>query len=91
MARARRWVRDEAPFLFVIAVLVGAVVYLAIWSDHWRRAVGLVALSLFLAAVLRACVPRRRVGMLGVRGRWRDTVCYLLIASAILAAAIRLH
>jgi hypothetical protein len=89
--RRLRWVRDEVPFVVVIAILVSSVVYLTIWPDHWRRGVGLIALSTLLGGVLRLVLPATKAGALAVRSRWWDVVCYLSLSVGILAVALRLH
>lgn len=85
------WLRDELAFVVVAAILLAAVGYLAIWPDHWRRGVGIVALAALVGGVLRLVLPRPRAGMLVVRARWFDVACYLVIGGVILAAAVRLH
>jgi hypothetical protein len=91
LSRARRWLAGEAPFVVVLLVLVAAIVYLIFEGGHWRRGVGIVTVAMVTAAVLRAVLPEHRAGMLAVRGRWRDTICYALLGGVILGAAIRLH
>jgi hypothetical protein len=85
-----RRARAQAPFLAVLAVLVGAYVYLLVTPDHWRRGSGAIAVAMLLAAVLRACLSAPHAGWLAVRGRWRDTACYLGLGALILIAAIKL-
>ena len=90
-SRRLRWVRDEVPFVVVIAILLSSVVYLTIWPDHWRRGVGLVALSTLVGGILRLVLPPTRAGALVVRSRWWDVVCYFSLSVVILAVALRLH
>jgi hypothetical protein len=89
-----RWLRrlgGQLPFLLVLALLAAAFVYLAVTDGHWRRGTGGVALSLLVAGVLRLVLPNARAGLLALRGRWLDTVCYLGLGGLILAVAIRLR
>jgi hypothetical protein len=86
-----RWLRTELPFVVVMAIMLAAVGYLAIWPDHWRRGTGLIALALLVAGILRLLLPAPRVGVLAVRGRGWDVVCYLALGVVILAVEIRLH
>ncbi len=47
--------------------------------------------ALLLAGVLRLFLPDVRAGLLGVRGRVRDGLTYLVIGGLILGVAIHLH
>jgi predicted membrane channel-forming protein YqfA (hemolysin III family) len=86
-----RWLRNEAPFVLVAAILLSAVGYLVVWPDHWRRGVGGIVLALLVAGVLRIVLPTPRSGVLAVRAKWFDAVCYLSLGVVILAVALRLH
>ena len=85
------WLRDETAFVVVIAIMLVAVVYLAIWPDHWRRGVGIIAFALLLGGIFRMFLPAPRAGALAVRARWFDVACYLSMGGVILGVAIRLH
>jgi hypothetical protein len=49
-----------------------------------------IALSALLAGLLRIALPTQRAGLLRVRARWIDAVCYLGLGGLILSVAIRL-
>jgi hypothetical protein len=85
-----RRVRLQAPFLAVLAVLIAAVVYLTVEPSHWRRGAGIIGSAVLLAALLRLSLSRPRAGLLAIRNRGLDTVCYLLLGGLILLADIRL-
>ncbi len=87
--QARRRGRAQAPFLLVLAILVAAVGYLTLEPQHWRRGVGVISVAMMLAGLLRIALPRAQAGLLVVRGRWWDAVCYLFLGLAILLADIR--
>jgi uncharacterized membrane protein YjjP (DUF1212 family) len=91
VARRTRWLRTELPFVIVVAGIVAAAVYLYLFPGHWRRATVAMALTLLLACVLRIVLPSDRVGLLNVRGRWYDAVCYFVMGAVILGVDIRLH
>jgi hypothetical protein len=91
LARSYRWVVSELPFVLVIGLFVAAALYLSMFSGHWRRATLAMGADLLLAGLLRLTLPARRVGMLGVRSRWFDVVCYLVLGGVILGVDIRLH
>jgi hypothetical protein len=87
----RRRIRAQAPFLVVIALVVAVVVYLTIDPGHWVRGTLGIAAAMVLGAVLRLVLPEARAGMLAVRGRWWDTLCYLALGGLILVADLRLR
>jgi hypothetical protein len=82
--------RGQAPMLAVLVVIVAAVAYLLIDPDRWRKGVGVIATALLLAGLLRAVLPTPMAGLLVVRGRKFDTLCYLVLGAAILIVDIRL-
>jgi hypothetical protein len=91
VARIRRWLGAELPFVIVIGVIVASVLYLLMFHGHWRRGVGVLSVGLLLGAVFRGVLPPARVGMLVVRGRIRDTVILTVLGGVLLVVAIRLH
>ncbi len=86
-----RWIRDEVPFTVVAVLVLCGVGALALWPAHWRPDVAVMALALFVAAVLRAVLPGPRAGVLATRTRAFDVVAYAALGGVILALAIRLH
>jgi hypothetical protein len=91
LGRVRRWIVEQLPFLVVLVVLTIAFGYLLIDPGRWSRVTGLVAVAVLLAGVARLVFPTDRVGMLAVRGRVLDTLCFLVVGGLILAVDIRLH
>jgi hypothetical protein len=91
LRRGVQWLRAEAPFVVVVAIVVGACAYLHHAPGHWRRVSGIIAVALLLAGVLRLFLSDAQAGLLAVRGRVRDGLTYLLIGGLILAVAIHLH
>ena len=89
-AQLARRAGGQLPFLGVLAVMVGAVVYLGVQPAHWRRASTIIALSMILGAVLRLVLTDTHAGMLAVRNRWLDIACYLAVGVLILIVVIRL-
>jgi hypothetical protein len=86
-----RWVRSQAPFLFVLALFVAALCYLAIVPGHWRRGTTGIAVIMFVAALLRASLSDQRAGLLAARGRWPDAAIYVVLGALILIVDLRLH
>ncbi|MDP9094491.1 MAG: DUF3017 domain-containing protein [Actinomycetota bacterium] len=87
----RRRIKAQAPFLAVVAVVAAMFVYLTIDPGHWVRGTAGIAIAMLLAAVLRLVLPGARAGMLAVRGRWWDALCYVLLGALILFADLRLR
>ena len=86
-----RWVREQRAFLAVVAVVVAGFVYLIFQPDHWRRGTGVIGVAMLAAATLRLFLRGYGAGLLAVRGRWVDTLLYLVLGGGILALDIRLH
>lgn len=72
-----------APLLAVLAVLALAMVVLA--TGHWRRGSFTIGVAVLLAALLRAVLPTRRVGLLAVRSRVFDVLLTLCAGVALIA------
>jgi hypothetical protein len=89
--RALRWLRAEAAFVLVLAIVLTAVVYLLLDPGNWRPAAAIIAAGLALAAGFRLVLPAAHVGLLAVRGRWRDALFLLAVGAVILGVVVRLH
>jgi hypothetical protein len=86
-----RWLRTELPFVIVVAIVVAAIVFLYVEPGHWRRGTSALALGVLVAGALRATLPSHRTGLLNVRNRVFDTICYLAMGGVVIAVDIRLH
>ena len=84
--RSRLQVFVPAAVVAVIA-LVGLGLVL---TQHWRRGAVLLGVALLVAAALRVTVPAERVGLLAIRGKAVDVLCYsgFGVAMVLLAATI---
>jgi Protein of unknown function (DUF3017) len=89
--RIARQFKEQTSFTLVVLALLSAFGYLVVAPGHWRRATGVMAVAMLLAGVLRLAVPSTYAGLLAVRGRGLDAVCYLLLGGVILGVALRLH
>lgn len=67
--------------------LVGMVLVL---TQHWRRGAILLGVALIVAAVLRAFVPIERAGLLAIRGRPVDVLCYGGFGVALVVLAVQI-
>jgi hypothetical protein len=65
------------PFLIVVAVLVAGFAYLRLSPQHWLRGVLVIGGDLIGAGVLRLVLTQRRAGILAIRRRPFDVVCYV--------------
>jgi hypothetical protein len=87
----RRRARAQAPFLTVLLVVVAVFAYLALQPTHWRSGTAVFACAMLLAGLLRLVLPSGRAGLLAVRGRWWDVLCYAVLGGLILIMDIRLR
>ena len=86
------WDRSRLPTV-VPAVLVAVIVLVGmglVLTQHWRRGAVLLGVALLVAAALRLAVPAERVGLLAIRGKAVDVLCYSGFGTAmvLLAATI---
>ncbi len=81
----RESVPVHAPLALVL--LIVALGFLRLAAEHWREGTVLLGGSLLVAAVLRASLPRGRVGVLAVRGTAFDVFCYLGLGLMVIALA----
>ena len=86
------WDRSRLP-TFVPAATVAMITLVGlglVLTQHWRRGAVLLGVALLVAAVLRLAVPAERVGLLAIRGKVVDVLCYsgFGVAMVLLAATI---
>ena len=89
--RFRRRIAAQLPFLSIVAIVVGVVVYLSFQPGHWRRAVAVIGVAMLVGAVLRLVMPTATAGLLAIRGRYWDALYYAVLGGVILAVDIRLR
>ena len=75
----------------MVAALVAAMLLLALDPGQWRPGTQVIAAALLGAALFRLVLPTASVGMLAVRKRWWDVVCYLVMGGVLLTLDIRLR
>lgn len=88
--RLRRNVRDEAPFVSVVLIVAFGFVYVLVASGHWLRGVTVIAFGMVAASALRAFLPASKAGLLVVRGRLFDVLCYLGLGLLVFGFAVLL-
>lgn len=88
LGRLRRNVRDELPFVTVVLIVALGFCYTLASGGHWLRGVAVIAAGMVIAAVLRAVLPVGTAGLLAVRNRLFDVVCYLALGLAVFVFGI---
>ncbi len=68
----------------VAVLLLVATAFLRLLTEHWREGAALLGVALLVAAVLRAVLPRVKLGVLAVRGRVVDVICYSALGLAVI-------
>jgi multisubunit Na+/H+ antiporter MnhB subunit len=88
MADLRSRLPVYAPLTLVL--VIAAVGMARVLTQHWREGAALLGGALLVAAVLRVLLPVDRVGLLAIRSRAVDVLCYagLGVVMAVLAATI---
>jgi hypothetical protein len=78
------------PILLVLALGATGLAYSAVVPRHWLRGVLVLAVACGIAGVFRLLLPVRQAGLLAVRGRLVDVLCYggLAVAITILGLAL---
>ena len=80
----------DAPYIVVVLVAAAGIAYSSIQPQHWLRGVGVVAVAMFLGGALRSLLTDRQAGLLAVRRRPFDVLCYVLLGAAILGIGVLL-
>ncbi|HEX6756779.1 MAG TPA: DUF3017 domain-containing protein [Mycobacteriales bacterium] len=78
------------PMVLVLALGTTGIAYSAVVPRHWLRGVLLLAAACGLAGLCRLLLPARQAGLLAVRGRAVDVVCYTGLAVAIVVLGLAL-
>jgi hypothetical protein len=86
----RLWDRLRRQLPYELVLLTMAIGVLRIVQYHWREGSAWIGGALVLAAVLRAVLPPRTIGMVAVRGRAVDVLWCLGLAACILFVAYTL-
>jgi hypothetical protein len=78
------------PIVLVLALGGTGIAYSAVIPRHWLRGVLLLAFACAVAGVFRLLLPVRQAGLLAVRSRLTDIVCYVGLAVAITTLGLAL-
>ncbi len=88
MTGLRSRLSAQAPMIVVLAI--AAVGMERVLTQHWREGAVVLGCALLVAAVLRMALAPERAGLLVIRSRAIDVVCYsgFGLAMTVLAATI---
>jgi hypothetical protein len=77
-----------APPTLVLVIAAAGMV--RVLTQHWREGAALLGAALLVAALLRVLLPVDRVGLLAIRSRVIDVLCYagFGVVMVVLAATI---
>lgn len=78
------------PITVVLALAATGIGYAAAVQEHWLRGVLVLAGAMVLAGVFRLLLPARQAGLLAVRSRLLDVLCYTGVGVAIIVLGLAL-
>jgi Protein of unknown function (DUF3017) len=81
----RSRIPSALPAALVAAVAVVGMALVV--TQYWRRGAVLLGVALLVAAVLRMVIPPDRVGLLAIRSRVIDVLCYIGFGAAMVVLA----
>jgi len=90
MSRRVPDLRSRLPLHLPIGMvaLIVALGMLRVLTQHWRQGAVLIGGALLVAAVFRAVIPDDRIGLLAVRSRPVDVLCYSVLATLMIVVAV---
>lgn len=83
--RRRLGIPVHLPFALVLIVVAAGLALEAL--HYWRRGTSVIGGALLLAAALRVVLPTERAGLIALRSRGVDVLCYAGLGLAILVVA----
>lgn len=88
MTRQRRSWIDATQLPMLIVVLIAAAGVARVATANWREGAVLLGGSLLVAAALRIFVPEERAGLLVIRSRPVDVLCYVALGMVVVGLAV---
>jgi Protein of unknown function (DUF3017) len=67
----------NAPFWLVLVIELAGVAYTGLSPQHWLRGVGVMSIGLLIGGIARLTLTNEQAGLLRVRGRAFDVLCYI--------------
>jgi hypothetical protein len=80
----RQTLSSNLPFVIVLSVVAAGILYSTVVPEHWLRGVVVTAIGVLIAGTCRLALSDRRAGMLRVRTRAFDTLCYFTLGGALI-------
>jgi hypothetical protein len=80
----------DLPLVLVLALSATGIGYAAAVPRHWLRGVLVLAGAMVIAGLLRLLLPARQAGLLAVRSRVFDVLCYCGVGVAIVVLGLAL-
>jgi hypothetical protein len=82
--------RSRLPLWLPAAVVlaIAAAGMIRVLTEHWREGAALLGGALLVAAALRMLLPDDRVGLLAIRSRMIDLLCYVMLAVGTILLAL---
>ncbi|WP_226363618.1 DUF3017 domain-containing protein [Pseudonocardia abyssalis] len=71
-----------------LVLLIAAAGMVRVLMEHWRQGGVLLGGALLVAATLRVALPQDEVGLLAIRSRVLDVVCYVVPGVVLILLAI---
>lgn len=79
-------VLGQWPLAVVLAGVAAGLAWVAL--SHWKRGSFTIGATFLVATLLRSVLPEDRVGLLAVRNRWLDVLCYVLLGAGIVTLSL---
>lgn len=76
---------------FALVLLVVAFGLVRIGQYHWRQGTVLIGAGLLLAAGLRALLRDEQAGLIAIRGRAVDVLCYSAFGLMVISVALTIQ
>jgi hypothetical protein len=89
-SRTLRAARGDIPFLLILAIMFGGFLLVRIRPEHWLRGVLIIGGDMILAGLIRLVLTDRRAGILAVRSRAFDVICYVGLGVLVITFGIAL-
>ncbi len=80
----RQTLSSNLPFVVVLSIVAAGILYATVVPEHWLRGVVVTAIGVLVAGTCRLALSDRRAGLLRVRNRIFDAVCYFTLGGALI-------
>ena len=80
----RQALSGNLPFVVVLGIVASGILYSTVVPEHWLRGVVVTAIGVLVAGTCRLALSDRRAGLLRIRNRIFDAVCYFTLGGALI-------